>query len=89
MGTGEGVGVGEGVGDGVAVGAGFEASTGVFVGVGNVDTDVRVAVDEGLCEIVEGLDFDESRAGRTKWNKARVMTTMATNKLSKMNHEFL
>ena len=54
-----------GVGDGVAVGAGFEASTGVFVGVA-VGNDITVDVDKGFCEIVAGLDFDESNAGKAK-----------------------
>ena len=60
-----GEGVGMDVGDGVAVGAGFEASTGVFVGVA-VGNDITVDVDKGFCEIVAGLDFDESNAGKAK-----------------------
>jgi hypothetical protein len=91
MGVGDGEGDGEGARVGVAVGAGLEASTGVAVAVGvAVGATASVAVDEGFCEKVVGLDFDESKAGKAKWNSAReITTTMTINMLSKMSHEFL
>ena len=90
VGVGDGEGDGEGARVGVAVGAGFDATTGVAVGVGvAVGATANVAVDEGFCEIAVGLDLDESKVGRAKCNRARVITTMTINKLSKMSQEFL